>query len=470
MKVLFIDPPRIVKKNVRTSRVKEPDLGIGYLASAAKVAGHEVKVVDAFAEAIGLDEISRRVTEFGPDVIGMPLFTFKVKEASEIARLAKQSNPEIKVITGGAHASAIPVRTLEEFPSFDYAVSGEGEEVLTEVLRILSSGSDDFSSIDGLTWRNGGEIVKNRPRAAIKNLDALAFPDWGLFPLDLYFPLYNIKREFLELPISSARGCIGRCTFCFRLTRGYIRSRSPENVIDEIERDVSEYGAESVIFMDESFTADPERTRELCASMIRRNVHKKAHWLCETRVDRVDRELLVYMKEAGCSHISFGIESGSQKIMDANKKGITLKQAEDAIKTAKEVGLQVDAYFIFGLPYDNIDTMKQTRLFPIKADPDFANYFILVPYPGTLAMKLAEQGKANMKLLSRDWSDYGIQIGSAMELQDVSRSRLENFQFISYLYFYLRPRKWKSLFRIVSFKAVPVYMLNLVKGIFIKRK
>lgn len=470
MKLLFIDPPRIVKKNVRTSRVKEPDLGIGYLAATAKKAGHEVAVIDAFAEAIGLDEICRRTAEFDPQVIGMPLFTFKVKEAAEIAALTKKRNSDIKVITGGAHATAIPVRTLEEFPEFDFAVSGEGEEPLLEILEKIKTGADDFSDVKGLSWRRDGKVIKNVPRPAIRDLNALPFPDWSLFPLELYFPLYTVTREFLELPISSARGCNGRCAFCFRLTRGYIRSRSAENVADEIERDFSDFGAKSVIFMDESFTAEPERTRELCAAIIRRGIHRNVHWLCETRADKVDESLLTMMKEAGCSHVSFGIESGSQRVLDANRKGITLEQAEAAIKTAKRVGLQVDAYFIFGLPYDDMESMKKTRMFPIRTDPDFANFFILVPYPGTLAMKLAEEGKANLKLLSRDWSDYGIQIGAAMELQDTPRSKLEMFQFVSYLYFYLRPRKLKSLFRIVSFKAAPVYLLNLFKGMIFKKQ
>ena len=217
--------------------------------------------------------------------------------------------------------------------------------------------------------------------------------------------------------------------------------------------------------MDEAFTAEPERIHSLCDAMIQARLPGRIHWLCETRVDRVDPELLRHMKEAGCTHVSYGVESGSQEILDKNHKGTTLEQAVNAITWTKKAGLQVDAYFILGLPYDNYETLKQTLSFPIKSDPDFANFFILVPYPGTLAMKLAKQGKANLRLLTEDWSQYGIQMGKALELQDIPRAKLERIQFLCYIMFYLRPRKWRSLLRIVSFKAVPVYIFNLLAGL-----
>jgi len=457
-------------KNVRPSRVKEPDLGIGYISAYLKSKGYETGVIDAFALGSGFGEIEERIKVFKPDCLGMPLFTFKVREAAEIARRAREWNPEIKVFVGGAHATALPVRTLEETPFFDFAVIGEGEFTTFELLEALAAGRGEFGGIKGLCWRDGEAPRRNPPRAFIRDLDALPFPDWGAFPLDKYFPLYAKTREFLELPVSSARGCAGRCSFCFRLTRGYIRSRSEDSVVAEIERDAGEFSARSVIFMDEAFTAEPERTRRLCEAMIRAGLHERVHWLCETRVDRADPGLLALLRRAGCSHVSFGVESGNQEILDRNRKGTTLEQAAQAVRDAKRAGLQVDTYYIFGLPWENRKTMGDTRRFSLRLDPDFANYFILVPYPGTLALKLARQGRANLKLLTEDWSRYGIQIGSAMELRDVTRAELERFQFVSYLVFYLRPRKWKSLFRIVSFRALPVYLLNILSGLGTKKR
>jgi anaerobic magnesium-protoporphyrin IX monomethyl ester cyclase len=407
----------------------------------------------------------RRIADFKPHILGMPLFTFKFPEASEIARAAKELDPGIRVIVGGAHATALPARALEQCAAFDAAIMGEGEDTVLELMRAFESGASDFENIKGITWRRGAAIVKNPPRPSIKDLDALAFPDWSAFPLDRYFPLYAATRKFLELPVSTARGCKGRCAFCFRLTRGYIRARSPENVIAELQRDVDAFDARSIIFMDEAFTAEPERTHTLCDHIIQAGLHEKIHWLCETRVDKVSAELLHQMKTAGCAHVSFGIESGDQEVLDKNMKGTTLQQARDAIRMTKRTGIQVDAYFIFGLPYDTRASMERTQSFALNADPDFANFFIMVPYPGTLAMKLAKQGKANLKLLTEDWSQYGIQIGGALELNDTPRSELERLQFTSYLKFYLRPRKLKSLLRIVSFKAVPVYLLNLLRGL-----
>jgi radical SAM superfamily enzyme YgiQ (UPF0313 family) len=236
-------------------------------------------------------------------------------------------------------------------------------------------------------------------------------------------------------------------------------------VIREIERDIERFGAGSIIFMDEAFTAEPERTHELCGELIKAGMSKRIHWLCETRVDRVDPELLRHMKEAGCGHVSFGIESGSQEILDKNRKRTTVEQGYDAARWAKEAGLPVDAYYVLGLPYETRETLRQTRRFALRAKSDFANFFIMVPYPGTLAMKLAREGRANLRLLSEDWSKYGIQIGGAVELKDISRSRLELFQLESYLRFYLRPGKWKNLLQMVNIKAMPIYLFHVISGI-----
>jgi radical SAM superfamily enzyme YgiQ (UPF0313 family) len=203
--------------------------------------------------------------------------------------------------------------------------------------------------------------------------------------------------------------------------------------------------------------------------MVKAGLPKRIYWLCETRVDKVDLALLRHMKEAGCGHVSFGVESGSQEILDKNCKRTTVEQAYMAVKWAKEAGLPVDAYYILGLPYETPKTLRETRRFALRAKSDFANFFIMVPYPGTMAMKLAREGKANLKLLSENWSQYGIQIGGAVELKDISRNQLERFQLITYLMFYLRPGKWKSLVQIVSFKAMPIYLYHVISGIFFKK-
>jgi len=468
MKILFIDPPRLLLRNVRTSRVKEPDIGLAYLSSSLKKHGHQVETIDAFAESLNFDEIDQRIRKFDPDVIGLTTFTFKIFEAGEIAKRAKKWKPGVHIITGGAHASAIPVNMLEEFSSFDIAVIGEGEETTCELADKLAAGRS-LEDVKGIAWRNANGITRNPGRPAISNLDSLPFPDWGAFKLELYFPIYSASRTFLELPISTARGCTGRCSFCFRLTKGFIRARSAGNVVAEIENDIGEFNAKSLIMMDETFTAEPERTHRLCDAMIAARIPGRLHWLAQTRCDKADLELFRHMKEAGCIHISFGVESGCQETLDKNGKMITTEQARNAIILGKKAGLQVDSYYILGLPYETRESLLCTRRFALKSKADFANFFVMVPYPGTLAMKLAREGKANMRLLTEDWSLYGIQIGKAAELTNIPRSEIERFQFITYLMFYLRPSKWKNLIRMVSFKAVPIYLYYIIKGIFRKK-
>jgi len=257
---------------------------------------------------------------------------------------------------------------------------------------------------------------------------------------------------------------------CARVTGGNIRFRSVDSIFEEIEKDVNQHRAQSLVFMDETFTADPDRIATVCDRLIHEGYPERVFWLCETRVNRVSRDLLKKMARAGCRHLSFGLESGNQGILDKLEKGITLGEARDAVRWAKEAGIVVDNFFIIGLPYENSRTIRDTIRFALSLPSDFANFFIMVPYPGTRAMRMAQQGLGGLKLLTTDWRQYGIQMGKALELESVSRSRLELYQFFAYLLFYFRPRNIRNMFKIVNPKMVPVYLWNILRGMLRTRK
>jgi anaerobic magnesium-protoporphyrin IX monomethyl ester cyclase len=463
MRVLFIDPIRLEAGKPRASRVSVPDIGLAYLSACLKRAGHEAAVIDSSVEKLSLEELFKRAVAFSPDVVGMPLFTYKVPGAMKIARRVKEIVPGVIIVVGGAHVTALPKRTMRDCAEFDFAVLGEGEETLLELVGAIDNNAAGLQEIKGLIQRDGDEIVRSANRGVIKNLDALPFPAWELFPIDKYHPMYS-NRKFLELPVSSSRGCTGRCSFCFRLSRGFTRGRLPSNVIDELIYDIEKFGAESVMFVDEAFTSDKERAHRLCDLMVEAGIPGKLRWICQTRINMLDRDILRCMKEAGCTHISCGMESGSQEILDKNRKGINLESAREAIVWAKEAGLEVDTNYILGLPYETNKAMSETRTFSLTTRADYASYFIFVPYPGTTAMKLARDGKANLKLISEDWSKYEIQTGGVVELDGISRKKLERFQILCYLSFYLRPSKWGKLVKMIGLKTIPSTMLRLISG------
>lgn len=468
MKVLLVNPPRIDRLSRRPSSVHEPPLGLAYVLSYLKAGGRDAAVLDCQAESLSLEQAVHRILATGAHYVGITAHTALVHAAAALSEALKQRDPSIKTILGGYHVTCLPEESLREFPTFDFGIYGEGETSLAEMLETVDRGRP-LAGVEGLVLRENGAVRVNPPRPLIHNLDSLPLPMWHEFPLDLYVPHYNAGVRHCEIPLSTGRGCIGRCAMCARVTGERIRFRSIDNIFGEIEQDVFRYNARSLVFMDETFTAQPQRVEEICERLIREGYPKRVFWLCETRVNHVHRGLFRTMARAGCRHVSFGIESGNQEILDKLNKGITLAQARDAVRWAKEAGIIVDNFFIIGLPYETERTIRDTIRMALSLPSDFANFFIMVPYPGTKAMEMAKTGQGGLKLLSTDWRHYGIQMGKALELEGVPRSKLEIYQFLAYALFYFRPSRIRNMLKIVNPKMVPVYLGNILKGMIPRR-
>lgn len=463
MKLVLANPPRIDQLSRRPSAVHEPPLGLAYLESYLRQEGVAVGVIDCQAEELSLEGTVRRILDAGASLVGLSAHTALVHAAAAVSEALKQANPAIRTILGGYHISCLPEESLQEFPTFDFGIYGEGEHSLLALLRALEDGGD-LAAVEGLIYRDNGAVRVNPPRPYIRDLDALPPPDWDRFPLDRYTPHYNAGVRHREIPLSTGRGCIGRCAMCARVTGERVRLRSLESIFAEIDRDLNDFQARSLVFMDETFTSDAARIEAVCDRLLEKGYAERVFWLCETRVNRVNRALLQKMARAGCRHISFGLESGNQEVLNRLNKGITLAQARDAVGWAREAGILVDDFFILGLPYDTDRTILDTIRFALSLPSHYANFFIMVPYPGTAVMEMAKRGEGGLRLLTTDWRQYGIQMGKALELETVPRARLELYQFLGYLLFYLRPRHIGYMVRIVNFKMVPTYLWNILRG------
>ncbi|MCL4557805.1 MAG: B12-binding domain-containing radical SAM protein [Deltaproteobacteria bacterium] len=462
MKVLLINPPKISAITERVSYVHEPHHGLAYIASYIKRHGIDVSILDAQAEQLSVRELTARIAAEGPDVVGITAPTFLIKSAHETARISKALSRDTLTVIGGYHATALPEQTLREFPSFDLLVHGEGEAPFLELLSAVAD-RRDLGEVKGIAYRDSGHIRVNPQAVPIMDLDTLPFPSWELFKLDMYHPHYSFKKGFLELPISTSRGCVSKCTTCARVTGTRVRQRSVPSVIGEMQEMVDRFNAKRFVFMDETFTINIRRTHELCDAMVQSGLSKRIEWLCQTRVDRVDPDLLKKMRRAGCFLIAYGIESGNQDILDRMKKGTRLDDAVNAVRWAKQAGMTVDTFFILGLPYETRDTIGHTIRFAVRLDPDYANFFITVPYPGTEVYSMAGKGEGGLRFLTDDWETYGWQMGGSAELGQVPRKQLEALQLKAYLRFYLRPRKLKSMLNIVNIRVVPEYFYNLLR-------
>ncbi|MEE9175676.1 MAG: radical SAM protein, partial [Thermodesulfobacteriota bacterium] len=375
-------------------------------------------------------------------------------------------------VLGNIHPTLLPRETLGDNTT-DFIVRGEGEETFIELLNVLSNSKNnhDFSKIKGLSYRDGNTVVNNPDRECITDLDHLPYPAWHLFPIEKFnnLPLHwMIKKPCFIMMFS--RGCPYRCTFCSLISQKP-RYRKPKYVVDEMLFLAEQYGAKQIIFMDAAFSLNKKKVIELCNEMIKRGVPKKLVWLCETRVNHVDQEMLDKMYEAGCRRIAFGIESGVQSLLNDVKKGFTLDQARSAIRMCKKAKIETITFFMLGLPNETRDLSMKTIAFAKELDPDFAKFNLTVPYPGT---KLYEDAVEDGTLKSMDWTYFMSNIAMTSYEpvyipKNMTKTDLLEIQKIAIKQFYLRPRIiFRHILKIRSFDDIKHYLKTgwfMIKGI-----
>ena len=382
----------------RADVVASPPLNVPYLAAVSRSMGHEVKIIDCPAFNWDYERLKKEISSFSPDLIGISSLTQTYPAALKSAAAAKDACPIALVVLGGSHVTYMDTETLRLEQGVDVVVRGEGEMTLQD----LASNFNDkgkFKEISGITYRKNGEIHKNPDRPFIEDLDSLPFPAYDLIDLSQYGTPKN--KHFSML---TSRGCPFKCTFCvMRLMDGsQLRSRSTKNVVDEMEY-IKNLGATSVSFCDETFTFNKKGVLDICTEIRKRRINLP--WDCQTRVDQVSEDVLSEMKKAGCHYVGFGVESGSQKMLDTMRKGIKIEQAEKAVQLAKRTGLLVGVNMMVGYPGETPDTIKESLHFIKKANPDTVFFMICTPYPGTEYYKLVTD--LGWKL-DTDWKSYDV--------------------------------------------------------------
>ena len=391
MRVLLVNPPTAT---CPTDTLDVP-LGLAYLGAALMQNGDDVKAVDMAVTPAPWRELRAIVTEWSPGMACITSVTSTFPAASQAAALIKSLSTETLVVMGGIHVSTASVVELAQQADVDIFVLGEGESTVVEIANLLEVDSGkDWSRVDGLLYRNGDELVRTRSRQPIADLDNLPYPARHLFPLSHYSALRVI----------TSRGCPYRCVFCASSSFwGHtVRFRSPVRVVDEIEHLVREVGCRSVFIVDDTLTLSRTRIAQLCAEIRRRTLDFE--WSCLTRVDLADSETLKDLVLSGCRSISFGCESGSDRVLARCGKGIDTNTIRRSVLAAKEAGLLVRTSWIFGLPGDTRETILETIGFIKGLAPDDVAIYTLIPYPGTLIHD--NPGKYELRVHSSQWLDY----------------------------------------------------------------
>ncbi|MBI2041622.1 MAG: radical SAM protein [Candidatus Nealsonbacteria bacterium] len=393
-----------------------PLLGILYIAAFLQKNGIAVKIIDSFVNGYTLDELVEIILKENPSLVGFSAMSCQAKAVLEAAAELKKRCPSLKIAVGGPHISSTKDEIFNFSEDIDFLFYGEGEENFYK----LAAGQP-LEEINGLIYKNGNKIIINSPPQLIRELDDLPFPDLALLDIKKYDSYFAKSLPLASLMAS--RGCPYGCIFCdAHLTHGKIlRLRTPENIVDEIENNHRKYGIKQFMFKDSDLTLNKNWVREICSEIDKRNI--RITWTCNTRVDLVDEELFKTMKKSGCYMISFGIESGSQRILDVMRKGITLEQVERAISLCKKSGIEAMGYFMIGNPTETEDDARETIKFSQKLGLDLATFGTTAAYPGTELYKWAVENNA---LPDRFW--YMKRVAVSSDAREASGNlNLKNF-------------------------------------------
>ncbi|MFC1846950.1 B12-binding domain-containing radical SAM protein [Chloroflexota bacterium] len=395
-------------------------IGLAYIGAVLHEAGYDISAIDLNAAPVDMAKITQIFERASPPILAISTSTPTHLNGLAFARLAKEANPEIKVVMGGPHASILYEEVVME-KEVDIVVRGEGEYTMLEVADCLIRKRGNLASVKGIAYKDNGAIRVTDKRPFIKDPDELSFPARNLFPFDLY--------ELPNTVLASRGGCPFACHFCavnniWGRTRRY---RNPEKVVSEIFSVIDTFGfkeAGKITFLDDAFGLDRELTKSLCRLLKQLRLSIPLSWRCTTRVDLVDAELITEMWDAGCCGIHYGIEAGSQKILDSIGKKTNLDQIRRAVDLTLSFGMDTLCAFMFPHPEDTEQTIREQKQFMKELTEMGANTYLslTVPYPGTYLYEKAD--RLGIKILTKNLDKYDGE-NLIITTKNLSKERLQ---------------------------------------------
>lgn len=453
MKIFFVNPPFKEQYGKFSREQRSPavtksktvyyPLWLIYAAAVTEKEGFNIEFLDAPAKQLGSVESYRIISEKGK---GTKLFVLDTSTPSiysdiKFAEGIKELFPEAFILLVGTHVSALPKETLMLSKSLDGVARHEFDYIVRD-LAIAIRDSKSLETVKGLTYRADDEVVENPNMPFIENLDdipfAATFIKNYLNEKDYFFS----PSTYPEIQIFTGRGCPFRCNYCVypQVMHGHkYRLRSPQNVVEEFAYIAENFPeVKEVVIEDDTFTASKTRVEEICSLLIEKGLHKRLKWLCNARVNTTDLELMKLMKKAGCRLIIPGIESGNQQILNNIKKGTKIEQYKPYIKNAKKAGLLIHACYMVGNMGETKETMQETLKLALELNTDTAQFFPLIPYPGTEAYEWAKSNH----YLKGDFDNYDKENGdhnTVLNLPGLTTEELTRFCDYARKKYYLRP-------------------------------
>jgi anaerobic magnesium-protoporphyrin IX monomethyl ester cyclase len=441
VRILLVNPPRF--EGIPVIREERCEITERYsilepysllqMGALLKSQGHQVDLIDLNGFDLAWKDLEDRARRFNPEAA---LFRFTPTTFDHDMRTAstvKASAPGAKTIGVCWTLRTLAREVLSQAPDLDFYIRQEYEVVAPDLAMALQEGRS-LDSVDGIAYRHGGEILINPDARPLEDYDSLPIPAFDLLPsLEPYFVTAPAGRPYTILYTS--KGCPFKCSFCTVAGTKW-RPKSAEKTMEELIFLKRNYGIRTVSFFDETFTLDKKRVQRLCDALISEDLDIR--WYCNTRAHLVDLDLLKRMRQAGCRGISYGIESGSQSILDHADKCVTTEQARNAIAWARQARIKTFASFILGLPGETWDTVRETIDFVSQTMPNSAEFNVAVPYPGTKLYEIVygEKGAGAVDF-RRLYQDDAIVGTEALTPADLNKARD-----MAYRSLYFNPRWW----------------------------
>lgn len=460
MRVLFVVPPdedyiaASAHESLDKKREVRPKLGILYVASYLKSKRPDIsiKVLDCPAIQVGFKDLPGLIELFNPDIVAITAVTFTIIDAIRVADAAKKINPRITIVIGGVHSTYYPKETLN-FRSVDILILGEGEITFFDLVQSLENGSS-LDCVEGIAYKENEKVRINKKRKEIADLDSLPFPDYDLVGIKNYSHI--LGDSAITASIQTSRGCPFGCIFCDN-RRTNFRARSAQSVIREIEG-IYKKGIHSFFFIDDNFIINKKRAIEICMGIVDRKMN--IDYKISARIDLLDEELMIALKQSGCSRVSMGVETIQQRHLDFLNKGITIEQTKNTLSLARKNGLNVFAYMMIGLPDQTEQEMYDYIKFLRRAKVSYASFSVCSPYPMTpLYTNLLENGTFK----SDFWREFAEKLNTDFEMPTCSKKysskHLRKIQKDLTFRFYFTPAFiLKTLGKINSFSKLKVIM------------
>jgi anaerobic magnesium-protoporphyrin IX monomethyl ester cyclase len=358
-------------------------LGLAYVAAALIKAGFKVEIYDNYLLGRPISEVQAEVAKRQPKMVGITCSSLTYGRCVETAKAIKEVCPTSTVVVGGPHPSYMP-ETLLQHQEIDYVVIGEGEAAMVGLAQAITQGQPKaaVAKIAGVACKINGQTIQT-PQQFIQDLDPLPYPARHLLPLKMYDrALMYLDAKPVDT-MSILRGCPYQCAYCEtrELWGSSCRAFSPQRVVDEIKHLTENYGTKGIYFVGDNFTINKSRTSELCR-LIKEN-RLDIEWICETRADLVNKELLVEMKSAGCQTMFFGVESGSERIQQKLNKNMDLAEVKRTFELCRQVGIKTSTSFMLGIPGETVEDMHETFKYAKSLNVDFCQFNIYLACPGS---------------------------------------------------------------------------------------